>query len=264
MKNSSECGVGMLRPRCVSICSAIVLAMLLEMAQGGLSTVLAQNNLDAAFATLDRLARELDEHLQSAEEKSPADLTLGSPDTPAVTKPEPGTPWPAPAPDVEDPQLVKNPGIDGSCPSTVALAEELPKIRDRYDDWADEILEVNGALPEYREAVLDLQPPCQNRLVSNVSNAIVRMTHLDLQKDLDSVTDLGICVDRNREKTDEKFAIETSTLKMQRLSKELERLGILTDQSNGLERALVIAIGKRDRIVQELEEMESVISNECE
>ena len=134
------------------------------------------------------------------------------------------------------------------------MAETITALRERYQEHGRAIIEVNDALPSFRAAVLDMERICTERLADELASALTRLEALALSPDHQVVDTLTNCVDRLREETDGELSATTSNIRMKRLAAEMERLGHMTHRVADLERALLRAISKRDRLVYEFEQ----------
>ena len=136
------------------------------------------------------------------------------------------------------------------------MAGTITALRERYQEHGRAIIEVNDALPSFRAAVLDMERICTERLADELASALTRLEALALSADHQVVDSLTNCVDRLREETDGELSATTSNIRMKRLAAEMERLGHMTHRVADLERALLRAISKRDRLVYEFGQFE--------
>ena len=185
----------------------------------------------------------------SAPDDPPADSgghADGPPSPPPVTDGAGGTETLEPDPRTES----------ESCGTRDEIDLRLGEIDERYTEYRQTILPVNDDLPRFREDVRDIDKACAQQLNSNIASAIKKLEGIDFEADSDLAVDLMVCVDRLRRETDDEFnAPDISTIRMQILSDELERLTDLTHRVRKLEGALQRAVSKRNRLVEELMEL---------
>ena len=215
-----------------------------------------------AFSHLDALAEELAERrnlLAHANGGTP--LPAPSPPIPAPA-PAPSNGGPRPAPSL--PGTVPVPSEPGRCGPLEEIAETIKEARERYGEYSSAIAEVNGKLPDFREGVLDPERVCERRFGDDIGYAIRRIKELDILVDQQHVGGLSVCVDSLRRETDDKMSEEISTIRLQRLAAQLDRLRDTNEQTMSLERSLVRGISKRDRLVQELEHFHEEIKRACQ
>lgn len=149
------------------------------------------------------------------------------------------------------------------CGSRQEVAEQMSRMKQRYHAFSAVIIAVNNNLPTFRRGVLDARRVCTPRLTDDIGSALVRVEGLDLEADDRVVDTLTACVDRLRQATDGELSAATSSIRTQRLAAEMDRLTSMTHQVTDLERALLRAISKRDRLVQELGQFRQEIEDDC-
>lgn len=242
----------------VAVVIAALIALMLHPGPHGAAAAESSGVADA-FSRLDALAEELTGWRR----------LLGRSGA-AATPPAAGATG-APKPDATDDErtdeesravTVATQGSPASCGSRQEMVGTITALRERYQDHGRAIIGVNDALPSFRTAVLDMELICTERLADELASTLERVEGLDLAADYRIVDTLTICVDRLREETDDELSATTSNIRMKRLAVEMERLGRMTHRVADLERALLRAISKRDRLVYEFgqlrEEMEAV------
>ena len=137
-------------------------------------------------------------------------------------------------------------------------------MNERYDEFSGVILDVNDDLPTFRKDVRDIDEVCAPAVENGIASAIRKLRKLDVESAADVVVGLTTCVDLLRRKTDGEFnAPDVTTIRMQRLSDELQRLTATTHDVQDMERALRRATSKRDRLVRELTQLEREIESSC-
>ena len=97
----------------------------------------------------------------------------------------------------------------------------------------------------------------------DVTSTLSDLQKLNIEPDLEIAGKLTVCVDRMREETDAELSEATSSIRMQRLAAEMERLTELTHRVTDVERALLRALSKRDRLVQAFERFRKEIEDGC-
>ena len=220
-----------------------------------------------AFSRLDALAEELAGWQRSIGQAGAASATVPTPPTAAV--PAPAAPQPEATEGVRSGQddgvqglAAGTRGSSAPCGSRQEMAETIEALLERYEGHGRAIIEVNDKLPWFRRAVLDMEHICTERLANDVASVLTRLEGLDLAADYQVVDRLTTCVDRLRRETDDELSATKSSIRMKRLAAEMERLGLMTHRVADMERALLRAISKRDRLVyafgQFQEEMEAV------
>ena len=242
---------------------------------GGLVLQLGFNSAPAAessevadaFSRLDALAEELAGWQRSLGQAGATTSTVPTPPTVAV--PAAAAPQPEAIEGVRSGQYDGVQGLaagtqDSSAPcgSRQEMAETIQAMLKRYEGHGRAIIEVNDKLPWFRQAVLDMERICTERLANDVASVLTRLEGLDLAADYQVVDRFTTCVDRLRQETDDELSATKSSIRMKRLAAEMERLGLMTHRVADMERALLRAISKRDRLVyafgQFQEEMEAV------
>ena len=205
------------------------------------------SQLSEAFDTLDTLAAELDGRLGE----------LGVP-------PQPDGP--------ERPQSDDSESDDSACPVRVAgfvpedteemsvscvsrkeIVARTGALKARFEESARTITGINGEMPAFREGVVDVRV-CTENLTKDITAAVVRLESLDIGTDCRAIAELGPCIDRLREDTDNKLDVATSSVALERLAAELERVRSMNEQLIAVEQALHRGVSKRRRLLQELSE----------
>ena len=142
------------------------------------------------------------------------------------------------------------------CGTREDMASSMLGMDNRYADFKQTILAVNDDLATFRQDVLDIDKVCTPQVESSIASAINRLEKLEIDGDSDLAIDLIVCVDQRRRATEEKIGtLGNSTIRMQRLSDELKRLTDTTHRVQELERALGRAVSKRNRLVEELNQL---------
>ena len=252
-------------------------------------TTLAQTPEEAAvespqitntFSELDRLAADIANRLQDLAQHPglplppPPDLTQQPADTPSVPDDPPAVSGdhadgpPSPPPGTESggtEPLETDPRTESeSCGTRDEMDLRLGEIDERYAEYSRTILPVNDDLPRFRKDVRDIDKACAQQLNSSIASAIKKLEEIDFEADSDLALDLMVCVDRLRRETDGEFnAPGITTIRMQRLSDELDRLTDLTLRVQNMQGALRRAVSKRNRLVEELIQYKQEIQGTC-
>ncbi len=211
-----------------------------------------------AFSRLDELAEEIANRR----------WTLASPAVPApapVSAPSP-TPAPAqpPAGDSDGTDAAGSPAEHASCRSREDTVLGMAEMDESYREFSQAILTVNDVLPTFRNNLRDIDQACAAPTVNGIASAIKKLQRLDIEAATEVVVSLVSCVDDLRRRTDREFnAPDITTIRMQRLSDELQRLTEMTHRVQDLERALRRAASKQNRLVEELAQLDQEIRISC-
>ena len=218
--------------------------------------------LDALSATIAGRLRDLAQH---------TGLPTPPPAGPVLLTGSSGTTGVPPSPPSETGDVggtgiqVAGPRVEPEpCGTREDMALSMDEMDERYAEFKQVILGVNGGLRTYRSDMRDVDKACAPQTKSSITSALRRLQKLDIDADVELAVGLSNCVDRLRRSTDEAFNKDgISTIRLQRLSDELQRLTKATHRAQDMERALRRADSKRNRLKEELGQLEHEIDNDC-
>ena len=140
-----------------------------------------------------------------------------------------------------------------SCVSRKEIVARTGALKAKFEESARTIIEINGEMPAFREGVVDVRV-CTENLTKDITAAVVRLESLDIGTDCRGIAELGPCIDRLREDTDNELGLATSPVTLERLAAELDRVRSMNEQLIAVEQTLHRTVSKRRRLLQELRE----------
>ena len=140
-----------------------------------------------------------------------------------------------------------------SCVSRSQMAARIGDLEARFEEHAKTIVEINGEIPALREGVVTVRG-CTEELDRKMATAVVRLEGLDIGTDCRAIAELGPCMDRLREDTEDRLKRATTATAIRRLAGELKQLTSMNERAVAAEQAIYRGVSKRRRLLQELRE----------
>ena len=236
-----------------------------ESAQIEESFAKANAQVEEAFAELDKLSTTIDSELHEITQR----LGLPEPPPPAEptsTPPDPGTPV---TPGVErgaPPLPPIGTGATGlePCGTREEIDLRMGDVEERFEGFRQTINAANNDLPTHRDDVRDIDKVCTPQVDGSIASAVNRLDRLQINPTYDVAADLLACVDQRRRTIDgELNQPNITTIRIRLLTDELYRLTDTTHRVQDMEQALLRALSKRGRLVEELTQFRQEIASAC-
>ena len=133
------------------------------------------------------------------------------------------------------------------------IASSIDETEERYRELSRTILAVNDDRDSFSKDVRDINKACAPLTASGLAAAINTLKQLDIDSETEDVMSLGYCADDLHRRTDRELDTPgITTIRMQRLIDEMERLTKMTQRVRKMEGDLERAASKRDRLLEEL------------
>ena len=230
-----------------------------------------------AFAGLDALSAAIANRLQVLAQQS------GLP--PAPPPPGPAPP-PVSVPPVDSGAVAGPPSppsetgdVDGTeihetepqagqkqCGTREDMDLRVAEVEERFGGFKQAIVAANGDLPTYRAGGRDKNKACTPQFEGSIASVVNRLRRLDIDAVYDEADELLACVDQRRRAIDEKLnqPDDITPSQTRHWTDELHRLTDATDRVQDIERALLGAVSKRRRLVEELTQIKQIIPSVCD
>ena len=259
----------------VSLASLLFAGTVLAQTQQGEAT--DSPDIAEAFAEFDALSAAIAGRLQDLAQQSDQPL---KPPPPGLAPPTPVVVPPAdhvdaagpPSPPTEagDVGGTESPGIEPQagqkqCGTREDMDLRVEEVEERFGGFKQAIVAANGDLPTYRAGGRDKNKACTPQFEGSIASVVNRLRRLDIKAVYDVAVELLACVDQRRRAIDEKLNQPDITPSQTRhWTDELHRLTDATDRVQDIERALLGAVSKRRRLVEELTQIKQVIPSVCD
>ena len=140
----------------------------------------------------------------------------------------------------------------------------IGEVEERFGEFRQTINAANRDLPTYREDARDTNKVCTPQVEGSIASAISKLDRLEIETVYDMAVEVLACVDQRRRTIDgEMSQLVISNIQLRRLNDEMERLTDTTHRVQDMEQALLAAVAKRRRLVEELMQIKQEVLSAC-
>ena len=151
-----------------------------------------------------------------------------------------------------------------ACGTREDMDLKIGEVEERFVGFRQTINAENNDLPTFREDVRDINKVCTPQVEGSIASAINRLDRLEIETVYDDTVESLACVDQRRRAIDRALnQPNITTIRIRILTDEMERLTDTTHRVQDMEQALLRAVSKRRRLVEELTQIRQEISSAC-